>query len=107
MNTFKWTVPEPGKPRSSQSMSDDEFEYWQRLRQHGVEWYVISKGLAFFVVFPLIGHFGFGWPMGVEVLGEAWLLGLVSGALMWMRNEIRYRRTLEDQPGWHPDLSDD
>jgi hypothetical protein len=107
MNTFKWTVPEPGKDQRRYPMGESELAYWQRLRQRGAEWYVVSKGLVFVIAYPLLGSGAFGWPMRAELLGEGWLLGLVMGALMWMRNEIRYRRTLEEQPGWHPDLQDD
>ena len=64
------------------------------------------RGQILVLTYPLIGHFLMLWEATPQLLGEGWLVGLVWGALMWMRNEIRYRRALENAPGWHPDLQD-
>jgi len=105
MNTFKWTVPEPGESRADR-MDEREFGYWQRVRRRGAEWYVVSKGLFFMVGYPVLGHFVIGWEANAELLGEGWLLGLVAGAVMWMRNEIRFQRTSDELPGRQHELDD-
>lgn len=102
MKTFRFTVPEPSHG-SSEKMGPRERVFWQRVRRRGGDWYVGTKGLAFLVAYPVLGHLALGWELRGETAAEGLAAGLVCGTLMWIRNERRYRRTLEDLPGYHPD----
>ena len=38
---------------------------------------------------------------------EGWFIGLVSGSFVWMRKELRYRFTLDDEGLAFPDGQDE
>lgn len=88
-------------------MDEGERRWWERVRRRGAMWYVVSKGLAFLLLFPLLGHRVMGWDWEAELLVEGWCLGLVWGGLVWMRKELRYRYTLEEDGLALPDGSED
>lgn len=88
-------------------MSEQEREFWTRVRRRGSMWYLVNKGLAFLVLYPALGHGVIGWEWGPRLLVEGWLIGLVAGAFVWMRKELRYRFTLEDEGLSLPDGLDE
>lgn len=78
-------------------MDEQERAFWERIRRRGSLWYLASKGLAFVLLYPALGHFVIGWPFSPRLLVEGWLIGIVAGAFVWMRKELRYRFTLEEE----------
>jgi len=70
-------------------------------------WFVVNKGLLFLILYPLLGHRAMGWDWHPELLVEGWCLGLVWGGLVWMRKEMRYRFTLEEDGLALPDGPED
>jgi hypothetical protein len=96
MRTFKWTIPEPGHPRSDDRAMDlPGALWWARVRARGVEWYVVSKGLAFLVAFPLLARSCFEAPLGAELLIESVSIGLGAGVSVWLWRERRYQQAVE------------
>jgi len=77
-------------------MSPGERDWWEGVRRRGAMWYVVNKGLLFLIAYPLIGVHLIGWAWEPELLVEGWFLGLVAGGFVWMRKELRYRFTLDD-----------
>lgn len=77
-------------------MNAEEREFWERVRRRGALWYLANKGLAFLILLPALGHWVMGWEWQSSLLVEGWLIGLVAGAFVWMRKELRYRFTLEE-----------
>jgi hypothetical protein len=78
-------------------MCEDERLWWARIRQRGAMWFVVSKGLVFLFLYPLFGCFAIGWDWQPTLLVEGWCIGLVCGSFVWMRKELRYRFTLDDE----------
>lgn len=78
-------------------MNDQERAYWERVRGHGSLWYLANKGLAFLFLYPTLGVWVLGWEWTSTLLVEGWLTGFVAGAFVWMRKELRYRFTLEEE----------
>lgn len=78
-------------------MHESERLWWQTVRQRGALWYLVSKGLLFLLLFPTLGCSVIGWPWEPTLLVEGWLIGLVCGGFVWMRKELRYRFTLEEE----------
>ncbi len=78
-------------------MKESERLWWARVRRRGAMWFVVNKGLAFLVLFPALGCLALGWDWHPTVMAEGWFVGLVSGSLVWMRKELRYRFTLDDE----------
>ncbi len=93
MRTFKWTVPEPDHTSSKRDTA--AFEYWDRVRHRGFEWFVVSKGALFTVVLPavLVGYLDF--TASTEMFVLSWLAGLMAGAIVWSQRERSYERGLE------------
>lgn len=77
-------------------MNEQERQHWERVRRRGSMWYLVNKGLLFLLVLPAAGHFILGWRAEPVLLVEGWFAGLVCGGLVWMRKELRYRLTLDD-----------
>ena len=88
-------------------MGRDELVFWERIRRRGAFWYLVHKGLVFLLLYPVIGHFVLGWAWHARLLVEAWVGGIVCGGFVWMRKELRYRFTLDEQGRLLPDGSDD
>jgi hypothetical protein len=78
-------------------MNDQERAYWERVRGRGSLWYLANKGLAFLLLYPAIGVWILGWGWAPTLLVEGWLIGFIAGAFVWMRKELRYRFTLEEE----------
>lgn len=78
-------------------MSEAERLWWGRVRRRGAMWFVVNKGLAFLVLHPLLGCALIGWAWQPTLMAEGWLIGLVCGSFVWMRKELRYRLTLDDE----------
>ena len=78
-------------------MDEAERLWWERVRGRGAMWYVVSKGLVFLVALPTIGCLGLGWDWDPKLLVEGWIAGLVCAGFVWMRKELRYRFTLDDE----------
>lgn len=78
-------------------MGEAERLWWGRVRRRGAMWFVVNKGLAFLLLFPLLGCVVIGWDWQPTLWVEGWLIGLVSGSFVWMRKELRYRFTLDDE----------
>ncbi len=78
-------------------MEAQERLWWERTRARGALWYVVTKGLAFLIGFPVLGCGVLRWPFTPEVLVEGWMVGLFWGAFFYMRKELRYRYTLEHE----------
>ena len=78
-------------------MDEQERHYWERVRRRGSMWYLVNKGLLFLIAYPAAGHFLMGWPPEPELLVQGWFSGLVCGGLVWMRKELRYRFTLDEE----------
>jgi len=78
-------------------MDAAERAYWERVRRHGAMWYLTNKGLAFLVLYPALGVGVIGWDWAPSLMVEGWLIGLVAGSFVWMRKELRYRFTLEEE----------
>jgi hypothetical protein len=76
-------------------MGASEKLWWERVRSRGSFWYIANKGLAFLVLYPLLGCGVIGWTWTSSLLLEGWIIGLVCGGFVWMRKELRYRFTLE------------
>jgi hypothetical protein len=70
-------------------------------------WYLVNKGLAFLLLFPALGCWLIGWRWEPGLLVEGWLIGLVCGGFVWMRKELRYRFTLEEDGLTAPDSWDE
>jgi len=88
-------------------MDEAERLWWTRVRRRGALWFVVNKGLAFLLLYPALGHFAIGWDWQPMLMVEGWTLGLVSGSFVWMRKELRYRFTLDDEGLTVPDGQDD
>jgi hypothetical protein len=95
MKTFRWTVPEP-RHADRRSMSRPELAAWQRARGRGVEWFVMTKGLGFMLVHPLLAHLVSGEPLSAQLFCEGWLAGMVAGSGVWLWRERRYERAVEE-----------
>jgi hypothetical protein len=93
--------------RKELKMSEAEQLWWQRVRGRGSFWYLAQKGLLFLIAYPLGAHYIAEWPWSSQLLVEGWLLGLVCGGLVWMRKELRYRFTLEEEGRPLPDGPDE
>lgn len=78
-------------------MDEAERLWWVRVRGRGALWYVVNKGLAFLIVLPLVGWGLLGWTFTPALLVESWMAGLFWGAFFFMRKELRYRFTLEQE----------
>jgi hypothetical protein len=78
-------------------MNEQERVFWEVVRRRGALWYLASKGLAFMLLYPSLGHWVIGWEWSSSLLVEGWVIGLVAGAFVWMRKELRYRFTLEEE----------
>lgn len=78
-------------------MGEAERLWWGRVRRRGAMWFVVNKGLAFLLLYPLLGCVVIGWDRQPTLWVEGWLIGLVSGSFVWMRKELRYRFTLDDE----------
>ncbi len=78
-------------------MGEAERLWWGRVRRRGAMWFVVNKGLAFLLLYPLLGCVVIGWDWQPTLWVEGWLIGLVSGSFVWMRKELRYRFTLDDE----------
>lgn len=92
---------------SELKMSPAERVFWEKVRRRGSMWYLVNKGLAFMILFPLAGVGLFEWDWTPTLLVEGWILGLVAGAFVFMRKELRYRFTLEEEGLPIPDPLDD
>ena len=88
-------------------MSEMEREWWERARGRGALWYVVSKGLAFLILFPALGLGLLDWEWDASLLVEGWMVGLFWGAFFYTRKELRYRFTLEQEGLPAPDGWDD
>ena len=88
-------------------MDSAEREFWERIRRRGSMWYLVSKGLAFMILYPAAGLFVFEWAWTPTLLVEGWILGIVAGAFVFMRKELRYRFTLEEEGLPIPDPLDE
>jgi hypothetical protein len=88
-------------------MSETELLWWTRVRRRGAMWFVVNKGLAFLLLYPAIGCFAIGWDWQPRLMIEGWSLGLVCGSFVWMRKELRFRFTLDDEGQTVPDARDD
>ena len=78
-------------------MDEGERLWWERVRRRGALWYLVNKGLLFLVTLPVLGCLGLGWEWQPKLLVEGWTAGLVAGGFVWMRKELRYRFTLDDE----------
>lgn len=94
MKTFKWTIPEP-QHADHTAMTRPELETWERVRERGVEWFVVTKGVGFLLAYPLLAHLALGQPFTAQLLCEGWFVGLVSGFGVWLWRERRYERSVE------------
>jgi len=88
-------------------MAENERLWWERVRRRGAMWFVVNKGLLFLVLFPTVGCLALGWAWEPRLMAEGWFIGLVSGSLVWMRKELRYRFTLDDEGLAYPDGPDE
>lgn len=88
-------------------MTGDELQFWDRVRRRGAMWYLVSKGFFFLLLYPTIGCTILEWSWQPELLVEGWFIGLVCGGLVWMRKELRFRFTLEDEGICLPDGPDE
>ena len=78
-------------------MDESELVFWKQIRRRGAMWYLVNKGLVFLFLYPALGYWVIGWDWQPTLLVEGWCVGLISGAFVWMRKELRYRFTLEDE----------
>jgi hypothetical protein len=90
-----------------QMMDEGERLWWEGVRARGAMWYLVNKGLAFLILYPLLGCYAIGWDWDPTLLVEGWVVGLVCGGFVWMRKELRYRFTLDQEGGILPDRSDE
>jgi hypothetical protein len=88
-------------------MDDAERAWWERTRARGSLWYIVTKGLAFLLLFPALGRGVLDWDWKPSLLVEGWLVGCFWGAFFFMRKELRYRFTLEQEGLPAPDGWDD
>jgi hypothetical protein len=88
-------------------MGEDERLWWESVRRRGAMWFVVHKGLVFLLLYPLLGCCAIGWDWRPTLLVEGWSLGLVCGSFVWMRKELRYRFTLDEEGLVVPDGQDD
>jgi len=88
-------------------MSEAELLWWTRVRRRGAMWFVVNKGLAFLLLYPALGCVAIGWDWQPTLMVEGWSLGLVCGSFVWMRKELRFRFTLDDEGQTVPDARDD
>lgn len=88
-------------------MGREEIAFWEGIRRRGAFWYLVHKGLLFLFLYPVLGHFLIGWPWQPRLLIEGWIGGIVCGGFVWMRKELRYRFTLDEEGRLIPDGSDD
>jgi hypothetical protein len=98
-----------GAPMNPDEIKMDEGErlWWERIRARGSLWYLVNKGLLFLIAYPIGGHFVAGWAWEPQLLLEGWVVGLVCGGLVWMRKELRYRFTLDEEGRPLPDGPDE
>ena len=78
-------------------MSEGERLWWERVRRRGAMWFVVNKGLIFLLLHTLLGCLAIGWDWQPTLLVEGWAIGLGCGSFVWMRKELRYRFTLDDE----------
>lgn len=76
-------------------MNPGERDWWTQVRERGALWYLVSKGLLFLILHPLLGCYVMGWDWEPMLLVEGWVIGLIAGGFVWMRKELRYRFTLD------------
>ncbi|MAG30024.1 MAG: hypothetical protein CL908_03910 [Deltaproteobacteria bacterium] len=88
-------------------MGEEERLWWECVRRRGAMWYVVNKGALFLLLYPAIGVGMIGWPWQSTLLVEGWLIGLVCGGFVWMRKELRYRFTLDEEGLALPDGRDE
>ncbi len=88
-------------------MAEGERLWWERVRRRGAMWFVVNKGLVFLLLYPSLGYFAIGWEWQPTLLVEGWYIGLVCGSFVWMRKELRYRFTLDDDGIALPDGQDE
>jgi hypothetical protein len=81
--------------------------WWEGVRRRGAMWFVVNKGLAFLLLYPSLGYFAIGWEWQSTLMVEAWALGLACGSFVWMRKELRYRFTLDEEGLAVPDGQDE
>lgn len=89
------------------AMDEAERTWWAEIRARGALWYVVNKGLAFLVLFPLLGWGLLDWAWTPTLLVEGWMVGLFWGAFFFLRKEMRYRFTLEVEGLPDPDGRDE
>lgn len=92
---------------SELKMDEQERAFWGRVRRRGALWYLASKGVAFLVLYPSLGVTLLGWTWAPGLLVEGWLVGIVAASFVWMRKELRYRFTLEEEGIPLPDGGDE
>ncbi len=88
-------------------MSEGERQWWERVRARGAMWYVVNKGAVFLALYPSLGCGLLDWDWAPELLAEGWFIGLVCGGFVWMRKELRYRFTLDEEGLALPDGQDE
>ena len=88
-------------------MNANERFWWEQVRTRGAFWYLANKGLAFLILYPLLGCVAIGWAWQPQLLLEGWIIGLVCGGFVWMRKELRYRFTLDHEGLALSDRSDE
>ena len=88
-------------------MDASEMLWWERVRRRGALWYVANKGLAFLLLYPSLGYFAIGWNWEPALLVEGWIMGLVCGGFVWMRKELRYRFTIDQEGAALSDRADE
>jgi len=88
-------------------MAEGERLWWERVRRRGAMWYVVNKGLLFLALYPALGCCALGWEWQPTLMLEGWYIGLVCGGFVWMRKELRYRFTLDDEGMALPDGRDE
>ena len=72
-----------------------EHAWWERVRARGALWYLVNKGLLFLILYPLLGCYVMNWVWEPMLMVEGWVIGLVCGGSIWMRQEIRSRFSLD------------
>ena len=64
-------------------MGEDERLWWARVRQRGVMWFVVNKGLVFLFLYPLLGCFAVGWEWDEDDQGAVHTEGSPTVKLYW------------------------
>jgi len=93
VKTFKWTVPEPTHRGPDPDL--EAFQYWDRVRNRGFEWFVVSRASLFAAVIPavLVGYHDI--PLSAEMLVLSWFAGFAAGGIVWSQRERSHERGLE------------